>query len=110
MDYGVVYSGFKIVERNSGESADILEGYSEDIHKRILNWDLRRRISRISEILATYYIGGTQISTNLNKEIRGKMRILNKYYMELKRFLSIISNHLNRIEILHMINLIICRL
>jgi len=37
MDYGVVYSRFKIVERNSGESVDILEGYSEDIHKRILN-------------------------------------------------------------------------
>jgi len=71
------------------------------------DWDMWIRLAKyyefdfIPEALVKAYIHGEQISTNLKARIRAREMLLKKYYEDLSKYPSIISDHLNRIGILY---------
>ncbi len=74
------------------------------------DWDMWIRVSKLCEVdfvpetLAKYYVHGTQISTDLNKVIDGRLGIYKKNQSELVPFPWVESKHLEHIGALYLLN------
>jgi glycosyltransferase involved in cell wall biosynthesis len=73
------------------------------------DWDMWIRLSRyftfefVPESLAKAYIHGDQISTSLERKIKGRLRLLEKNIDDLSKYPSILALHLERLGLLYIL-------
>lgn len=76
-------------------------GFFDETLLSCQEWDIWIRVSRhyefdfVPDILVKYYFHETQISTDLNAKIRGREALIRKYQVNISKYPSVLSLHLN---------------
>lgn len=85
----------------------VIAGLFDETLPSCQDWDLWIRVSKlcdaeyVPEPLAKYHLHGNQISTNIDKILKGRLMILSKYGGEIKKHSDIKAEHLQQIAVLY---------